>query len=1609
MKIDSKEWENSILENTLQTYFESMHYASLQIDSFDNFIHHRLKKIMEEESVLEVNINSKEKFRVVFGHIFVDKPYIIDENRKIKYISPQEARLREINYSGMISVNMKTSKIIQTATGEDVEIDVKYHLRKIIAKIPIMVQSSKCFLHNKSEKEKEYYGECPYDKGGYFIIKGKERVLVSQERMNHNIVYVFDQKSSQKFKMIAEIRSMSEETRHSVFVQMKILGKKIVLQIPFIQQEIPLGIVFRAYGLTESEVKSILEINCPRTKTNYQFQTYLEGILLDVERIGSKENAISYICDFSINTVMKERRTKYVEQLLHNELFPHLGICSTKINKTLFLGYMLNRLMLTFIGDRKLDDRDHINNKRIEMSGYLLSELFRTLFKRFIRTIEPQLEKRQDIIVITNRFNMITVGINHCFATGNWGIPKSNYIRTGVSQILNRLSYNSFISHLNRILVQIGKEGKNTKVRQIHPSQIGFICAHETPEGPQSGIVKNLNTLVKLTSFTSSVFIREVLEECKFLNMDIENWFQEHLQDSSNEVLGKVFLNGHLIGMTEDLSSVISFLHKKKDHDIIPIDVSISHSEMEQELHIFSDEGRMIRPFFPANNFPTPNDIKTKSFLTLVQEKKIIYLDSYQIEHEVIAMTKNEMEANSYYTCCEIHPSIICGFSVSLIPFVEHTQSPRVTYHAAMGKQAIGIPFTTISIRPDTMQHLMYYPQRPIVQSHIAEYNKCNDLPFGSNLVVAIAMYTGFNQEDSVIMSRGAIERGLFRSFYYKSLIVEEKKRCTISSESICHVPTMYQVRNFDYSKLNNDGIVKVGSYVGVGDVIVGKLQKNLSKNTVEEWKDNSTIIKSGEEGFVDSVFATTTPDGYRIVKIKIRNLKIPEIGDKLASRSAQKGTIAMILNEEDMPYTESGIIPDLIINPLCIPSRMTINQLIECLGAKLSIDQGKYCYCTAFSNYSQDIIPFFSQELKNRGFNEHGNETMYNGMTGQKLECSIFIGPTYYHRLKHLVSSKIHARNHGSLQALTRQPLEGRSRDGGLRFGEMERDCEHYTVPVSLHCGLSVKIGEMGNKGWKVLGWCKKEKKIVSGLQTGFLCKGKRDCIQLTFNDGRTKICTPNHLLLTEAETWNAAETTLGKKLKTSVVYPVVEFQKDVKLCKNWTMNIGEICLETNLLETFLKSMAFMRIIGLFCSNGKFERSLQKKGELVPIISLQYLADKKILDEDLKYFTGNKHEHKQWKKNETQNRFEVQLPQILTKNLSSILHFSAEKEINSLPAFVLDKTFPTPLLREFLAALFGGDGGQTCHFTKQQEFSTSICFSRLSLENDKFMKQLQTLLKRCGIEKTLLYISNKTTASLRRHEIILELEKSEMTSFYQKIGFRYSCLKSLQLEAGVSYERARNIVKKQYEWIMDRVGILTDSKKYVSIENAIREAKTELHEKEAIFHEKAVPKEQDFTNRFMKRTEFDSFPTAKEFLTEIKTLEWFDDNYVLQSNQRGLPTMDLKVVDIRPVGKQLVYDIEVDKIHTFLANGIVAHNCMISHGVSRFLREKLFDVSDYFEYYICNDCGFAPHKESICNICHGKNIQKIAIPYACKLLFQQLNAMGLKTSIFCKELLNKL
>jgi DNA-directed RNA polymerase beta subunit/intein/homing endonuclease len=1973
--------------------------AYVHKQSFDYFINHRLAKIIEEEPTITVPLGDNKYYNIHFGQVFVDKPYIIDENRQIRYILPNEARLRDLTYSSLISVNIRTFKTEKNAADEVISETNSQDFYKIsLARIPMMIGTSKCNLYNKNKEQKLKSGECEYDNGGYFIIKGKERALVSQERINYNIVHVFDQKMNSKFNMVSEIRSMSEETGHSVLIQMKLtnnLDKRILLQIPYVSQEIPLGYIFKAYNFSMEEIVHILDVNLKSEYEKYPvIYAIAKNITRDAETIGNQEKAISYITQFSMHSLSKDRRFYYIHQILNNELFPHLGITSSKNQKGFFLGHMLSKLLFTFVKKRSIDDRDHINNKRLEAAGHLVAELFRTLFKRFVRSMEPQLIKRPDILVVMSRNNVITQGIKHCFSTGNWGIPKSNYIRTGVSQILSRLTYNSFLSHLRRILIPIGKEGKNTKIRQLHPSQIGYICPFETPEGhcltadtlilggdgvtccpitdfknpelevvtvdvtngeehktktrqyfevrpkelyeitlindrsikasglhpflvfnseselewkkakdiqmsdmlatrpilkcidnipaltkmrvcgllralyrtdkkyliipdfldwdevmmdlnacykplefnkkhrkvflavenmdtnvliPEwvqkkghirdycmgffcgidigekiidqniirdlncvalngdyqhkqklwkdffslvaknfdikwesvsfdeekimkffieltdkniinfidtfgfyynseseknmfiyrdfltskiknesiefieylshirvynkritfypiqsirrlkvemtmdfttvsdhhnfiangfvthnsAGIVKNMTLTTQLSTKLNSVFLRMVLEEIKEINMSFD--FDSSILGFKGKEYYKVLMDGNWIGSSHS-SKVYDVIYDYKNKGRFSPYMSVSINENEREVLIFTDEGRMVRPLWNAKKFPTIHDMKTKSIETLIKEQYIILIDSYEIENNIIAMTPDELERSNFYTLCEIHPSLITGLCVGLIPYSDHTQAPRITYHASMGKQAIGVYASTNNIRSDTIVHVLLYPERPLVQTHMGMVSGCNDMVFGMNLIVAVAMYTGFNQEDSVILNQSAIDRGMFRSFAFRTIHVEERKKSTTHTEDIMMPAIEIRAKSYNYSKLNANGIVKAGIFVGPSDVIVGRVQTKNIKTGGEEKTDTSVCIKSGEEGYVDRVYISTSPEGYKMVKVKIRSLKVPEIGDKVASRAAQKGTVGMIFRQEDMPFcSQTGMVPDIIINPLCLPSRMTINQIIECIASKSSAQEGVFRFGTPFTRHSTDVVESLCNDLAKNGFSEDGKESMTNGFTGDQFEARIFIGPTYYHRLKHLVSAKIHARNHGSLQALTRQPVEGRSRDGGLRFGEMERDTCSGDSSISLQCGLSVTLNTMTNTGWHVLGWSSKDNGIVNQKQTAFLDKGEKDCVEITLQDGKKLKCTPDHPMLTTDNVWVRAQDLIKgvSRLKVSVDYPLMNMASEIEECNNWTLQVGLLTLRTDNSNNYMQTLAFMRILGYLMTDG----GLYKNGsKICGNISVGHLIDVEALMVDLKEFCDSQQTKFLKQTNMNSSYYSINIPPSFAQNIGCLPGLLFGRKVTQpaqFPDFIIDTKTPLPILREFLGAMFGGDGHTSilAMHRGKRDVLTSISFSRSRVKSqlkslEKWMQDFIFLLGRFGITNVTIQKLKETTYSKKNYndeenkekvyQSTLHLDMNELIPFHDKIGFRHCCHKSQRLEAAVSYKRLRNEVTRQHNWIVDRVDKLTnfseikkaDPTKIVGTKKAIIEAVKELKKMEPLIHEYAIPSTHDITDHLIKGTQFGkftskSFPNAEQYLKEVGAFEWFIDDddadhncYSVSRETMALPTMNLTVLDVRPCGKEKVFDIEVEEINSFLANGIVAHNCMISHGVSRFLTERLFDMSDVFSVPLCANCGAMPHASDICNVCDCTNIRRVLIPYACKLLFQELMAMGIKINLFPDE-----
>jgi DNA-directed RNA polymerase II subunit RPB2 len=723
-KINTQVW--SILEK----YFQDVGIIRHHIKSYNDFVDRNIQKILDLEPDITVTPKKGQKYTISFGDVYIPPANII-EKRALRDIYPFEARLRNLDYSTPVYID-----ITETLTENGQAIETITHKRLLLARIPVMLRSSKCHLSKIPQERNHIANECANDPGGYFIINGNERVLITQVRTsNYNNVLVLQQKisSDTKFKYVAEMRSISEETGHSIKIEAKVGvdDRQIIFSLPFIKHNIPVGVVFKALGYM-SEMDILGFIGLP-DKARY----YMIYIIRDSYFIKTQEEALEYLAQYAIHTNTEDKKIAYARQVVHSELFPHLGVTCNRHEVALLLGHIVNKLLMTSMGHREPDDKDNLLHRRFETSGILLTDLFRTLFKRFTKKLSDELAKRPDIRVVLSKINNgITQNIMHCMSSSNWGAQKTAYTRTGVSQILSRLSYPAMISHLRRLNIPIGKEGKNTEIRQVHESQIGFICPAETPEGKPVGIVLNLSLLADVTRRVDTVLVREVLDDSQNLipldDVDIHEIRQ----------FTKVFLNGTPIGFTEDSEDLVEEIKQFRNSELLDENISVYYEEVDDEVHICSDEGRLIRPVFTVKDGKIclekgDGDVWVK----LVQNKKIEYIDTGETQMTNIATTVHEID--KYYFYSEIDPSMMLGICASTIPWPDHSQSPRNCYQSSMGKQAMGIPALSYKVRADTMLHVLDYPQKALIQTTPGKFLKFDEMPSGINAIVAVLTYTG--------------------------------------------------------------------------------------------------------------------------------------------------------------------------------------------------------------------------------------------------------------------------------------------------------------------------------------------------------------------------------------------------------------------------------------------------------------------------------------------------------------------------------------------------------------------------------------------------------------------------------------------------------------------------------------------------------------------------------------------------------------------------------------------------------------------------------------------------------------------------------------------------
>uniref|UniRef100_A0A6C0BAW2 DNA-directed RNA polymerase n=1 Tax=viral metagenome TaxID=1070528 RepID=A0A6C0BAW2_9ZZZZ len=1037
-----------------------------------------------------VQANYEYEVQILFENISLRKPTIFENNGAILPMMPNDARLRNLTYASplFVDVRVKTTFINNTKQGERI-IRERLFPNVHLGKIPVMVGSKYCLLHDQKHLHPSSLGECAEDFGGYFIITGGERVIISQERMSENRPFVFrNNRNPTKEVEVIEVKSIGPDNdqvpkNNAVKIMYHPKNSQLHLlraTIPRIKTDIPLFVLFRALGIVAD--KDIYDLIIG-TENDALFDSVMSETILEAQEIQTQEQALAWISTQVNSWSSRGNKALKISDILNTECFPHVGINEASwYDKACFLAHMTRKVLWVNSARIPNDDRDAYPNKRVDLPGFLLANLFRTYFTtKMIKDIRASVAKEihggswrasgnfEDILNVSNINKMIKsvileVGLKTSLATGNFGSAKAGGpTKIGVSQVLNRLNYISGVSHLRRISTPIEKTGKLVLPRKLHNTQWGYICPSETPEGHGVGVVKNMSSTAIVSIYSNPGTVRDYIKTLKTL----VSLNQTSAEEKHNHT--RLFVNGAWLGIVKnkDAMKTLESLKYAKRSGRIHIQTGIIWRAALREIWITTEAGRMLRPLMIASTIreiasdkegilkASIDNLKTWEEL-LVWESPgknhlIEYIDPGETESSYIAVYPSDIvqHKDRSYTHSEIHPSTILGTLASNIPFPDHNQSPRNSYQAAMGKQAMGMYALNFRERFDAMAHLLCYPQVPFVSPFMSKFYGAQAMPSGQNIIVAIATYTGYNQEDSVIINRASIERGLFRSIFYRTYKDEERKNQSSGEEERFSNPdtsTTRQMKNANYEKLGENGFVPENQFVNSDDILIGKVvPMRIPTGMVvpagaKKYRDVSKTMRNNESGWVDRIFRNRNGEGYSFAKVRVRQDRVPEIGDKFSSRHGQKGTLGMILQSEDMPQTASGLVPDMIINPHCIPSRMTIAHIMETLLGKMSCELGCLGDGSPFNDVTLDGIQKILRDKL--GMEPAGNEILYNGYTGKMMDSSIFVGPCYYQRLRHCSADKLHSRASGPLVMLTRQPAEGRAREGGLRFGEMERDC---------------------------------------------------------------------------------------------------------------------------------------------------------------------------------------------------------------------------------------------------------------------------------------------------------------------------------------------------------------------------------------------------------------------------------------------------------------------------------------------------------------------------------------------------------------------------------------
>ena len=1103
-----------LAEQIIRTFFKTQDYPYTRhhIESYDQFLSQDLPAIIKANNpftILQDPIGSTYALKAEIyvggfdgnGIYFGTPTASLRDSEEIRALFPNEARLRNMTYSSMveadiairISITRPDPAVSGKFTTDQIELDSKadpalygYLARFPLIRMPIMLHSRYCLLHGKPQPFLREVGECVYDQGGYFVVEGSEKVLITRQEGAFNTLYISDKPADPDLSFKASITCLNPVTRELKYVAFGFYKKESVLRIniPFTRVPIPVFLLFRAMGLQTDEdiVRAILpDPDSAETKI-------LEPLLLE-----TVQDSFPFLDTFSavqyIKTFTKGFSEAHVLDILYNQLFIHME--NTPGTRITFLAECVRRILRVIAGIDTATDKDDIRNQRCLTSGVLCRMLFQDVYKVWkkatILTLDKEYKYNTSLYKDTNFVNLFQQGtLSQMFKAGmltesimrgfkgKWGSGLGEE-KTGAIQPLSRLSYLDFMSHCRRVVLDFDTEQAMPGPRRLHPSQFGYYCTNETPGGASIGITKNLSILTSISTGTEpGPFILWLLKRGELLSCN-------QVTSATKTVAVPVFVNAGIVGYTLRPQVLKTVLKLMKWTGCLPASASISFNIRERCLLIYLDEGRPLRPLIhldqggavPMGKFatlknwrdlvigklpftgtrsihqvgfvdplvgsdaPTMEDyIKTLAPYTGAIE----YVDPYEANETFVAMYPEHIQAESSHL--EIHPSTMMGLLTSVIPFPNHNQSPRNQLSCSQSKQGVSVYSTSYPNRFDNMVHVLCYGEAPLVRTLYYDYLADGQMPYGQNLIVAIASFTGYNQDDGIIFNADSFQRGMFRSMTYRSYecFEEEDLKLKVRTKigNPARIPGWTALRpGLDYSKLDERGIIRDGSFVDETTVLVGRYIQTENGRM----SDASMTAQVWTEGRVEKLSVTTNNLGMALVKVRVAQERIPELGDKFSTRHGQKGTIGMLIRSHDMPRTAEGLVPDMIVNPHCMPSRMTMAQLLESLLGKASAAAGAIGNATPFMNNGNPTEEIGRVLRDQYGLNQMGEDLLYDGMSGQMIPSTVFMGPIYIMRLKHMPADKWNARGEGRKEQMTHQPTGGRGAQGGLRIGEMERD----------------------------------------------------------------------------------------------------------------------------------------------------------------------------------------------------------------------------------------------------------------------------------------------------------------------------------------------------------------------------------------------------------------------------------------------------------------------------------------------------------------------------------------------------------------------------------------